>query len=411
MTTSFSFNDDLRIKAPKIIESIVLFPICVLPIGFGFLYFLPKMLIALAVITMFFLFFSSLGKKIFGKIGLILFICFILIFQGYFLNFIYDGNDAPGAVIDGQFFIYAFLLLFFSSVYKVSTSFVTTFFLMLDWSFLVFILDLSLVFFSEGTIFSSANGSPRLSPSLGPSAGGIYLMLIFLVSLVRWFFFKKNTRLFFLAFISFLIYLTSTRIILVGCLVCVFYLLWTKKTFGLNFKTLIFIFVGLFFLSSLYSRLFFSIDSGASGEINTNGRSVMWADLFDVFLTSPIFGSGFGRSVAILSSSGFKSDFGIQPHNDYLRIVISLGIFGFIYFFILFLILWKKLKPGVVFLGLVDMAIMARLLIIGFLTVMLTDNIFIYHFYIYPMLIIIMLGINRRPNNRYVVRMRPRFEK
>lgn len=64
-------------------------------------------------------------------------------------------------------------------------------------------------------------------------------------------------------------------------------------------------------------------------DIRTHGRLVMWIPMWEEIKKSPIFGYGFDQSTPFIKR---YIPWIMHPHNDYLRIVFELGIFGFVIF-------------------------------------------------------------------------------
>ncbi|OGX15732.1 MAG: hypothetical protein A2166_03130 [Omnitrophica WOR_2 bacterium RBG_13_41_10] len=77
------------------------------------------------------------------------------------------------------------------------------------------------------------------------------------------------------------------------------------------------------------------------------GRLNIWPVALDSIIDKPIFGYGFGVEDKILGLKNvifLKQHAGISAHNSYLGMLLQLGLFGFIIFFIpLFMLLFKEL--------------------------------------------------------------------
>jgi O-antigen ligase len=68
-------------------------------------------------------------------------------------------------------------------------------------------------------------------------------------------------------------------------------------------------------------------------EIYTSGRVSRWAEAFELFLQSPIWGHGNYTINEVLK---------IVPHNDYLNILAKYGLIGFSFYIMIYLAIFKK---------------------------------------------------------------------
>jgi O-antigen ligase len=259
-------------------------------------------------------------------------------------------------------------------------------------SFLFFLCDTLFVFLS-GNLLSIDLGQGRFSYSLGPSAGAVYLLAICLAHLGLPRSLPEFIHNFVTILIIALIVLTSTRIALFALAVSYFYM-YRFSIFKFNESVLIslakicfMIFTLLYGSLIFYNRLFF----GETGSgINSNGRFEIWSTMFNAAVERIYFGHGWGASTTYLTSSGVGDGFGIQPHSDYLRILFDTGAVGLLVFFLLIIKLWFALSRTSS-----TCTRVAKAYILCLLILMVTDNVFIYHFFIYPALFFISLVLTK----------------
>ncbi len=70
---------------------------------------------------------------------------------------------------------------------------------------------------------------------------------------------------------------------------------------------------------------------GGSSDMDTQFRVVRWHDAINTWLTSPVFGIGFGRDILHRYYIGFSSQFKFNlgmPHNTYLFVLARMGLYG-----------------------------------------------------------------------------------
>lgn len=291
-----------------------------------------------------------------------------------------------------QFFILFFIFAFFFSninipIYKL----IYYFQLFTYFSLFCFFIDTSII-----SIFGSAlytdNGVVRFSPSLGPSAGAIYLISVLLPHICL----PRITNKIFHNIISLILILliiyTGTRIVILSMFFCFLYLFYKnhfitsvsfqKKVIYLLFSLLV-LCLSLFIVSQ---RFFYNNEFSTDlSSINSNGRFYIWQVLITSSLNDFWFGKGIGSSNVYMTSTNLSDGFGVQPHNDYLRIFFEFGFIGLIVFLTFILSILFKINH-VKYNS--DVSNLSKLYIYCFLIIMLTDNIFIYVFYIYPALFI-----------------------
>jgi O-antigen ligase len=124
--------------------------------------------------------------------------------------------------------------------------------------------------------------------------------------------------------------------------------------------------------------------------INTAGRIRMWELTIESWLTSPWIGVGIDAPPDVLYAGGQG-----HPHNDYLRLLHHLGIFGLLSWLFFYVRLvkhfwkfWKRNRERLI------MSLDIRLIGITLMTtvaiglIMLTDNPIVYSYIMYPLAIL-----------------------
>jgi O-antigen ligase len=383
---------EYRKKASKSFLILLVLPILFLGVGFFNLMILSKSLISFFILIVTLYFFSQfkylklykLNSAIFG----LLFLFFIF---GSYSSFISPTFSINTFLISIQFILYfLFFLLLLNNCNVSENTSIRYFQLSIYSSFIFFCCD-SFLFYLSGNLITSDLGQTRLAFSLGPSAGAIYLLAIHIAHLGLPRILPVFMHNFLMILIPVFIILTGTRIAFLALLVTSFYLHRSemfksnKNNFN-NFVKICFVIFIIFYGSFIfYNRLFFA---DGTFNINTNGRLQIWLQMLNHAYEKIYFGHGWGASSIYLTSSGLGDGFGIQPHNDYLRILFDTGIIGLLFFSLLIIKVWlaigrtKSIRSKV-----------AKAYLICFLILMVTDNVFIYHFYIYPALFFIALII------------------
>lgn len=123
---------------------------------------------------------------------------------------------------------------------------------------------------------------------------------------------------------------------------------------------------------------------------NTEGRTVFWSTLSEGFASAPWFGHGAGTASERL---------GMQPHNDYLRVLHDYGIVGLALFLsaLLRLLLacwrWFRTAAGRVSARRHAAAVCA---LVTWALSMLTDNALIYAFVLAPLAIVVGASLGQR---------------
>jgi O-antigen ligase len=139
-----------------------------------------------------------------------------------------------------------------------------------------------------------------------------------------------------------------------------------------------------------------SVEDASNVDINTNGRLVMWALVWQSYLDSPWIGKGAGSAAGLLEST--LTDIS-HPHCDYLMLLHDYGIVGFALFLLglatLLACLWKTWRISrnahrteAPFL------LATLLLLVAMMGAMLTDNCLSYTYLMAPLAV--MVGVSLR---------------
>lgn len=123
----------------------------------------------------------------------------------------------------------------------------------------------------------------------------------------------------------------SRTYLLIG--LCIFFISWyifcgKKKLFWITIVPVGVILGSIFITSAIMDRIEYLLDENHYGDFwfrFTSGRSDFWVELLDAWINSPIYKKLFGNGF------DFSNDtIGIWAHNDFLEILVSFGILGFI---------------------------------------------------------------------------------
>jgi len=215
---------------------------------------------------------------------------------------------------------------------------------------------------------------------------------------------EKNYRtLLFFIVSSVLIFLSFTRIAILGFIVAFFIVNIAYKKYKelLLFSTLVYILM-LPFMNILIKETFIAdivdLDSLLSKDITEifslirlTGRELLWSVVFDGFLENPILGNGLGYSnLMVKSVTGFIE----QVHNDYLKILADLGIVGLTLYLLIYIKMFfnarkiYKINKKKRYYFFIFITTLVQILIFSF-----TDNIIAYAPYllIYPFIFYLFL--------------------
>ena len=142
------------------------------------------------------------------------------------------------------------------------------------------------------------------------------------------------TRYFVLVFLLlsiYCLYKSHTRTAIIG-----FSIFWSVYIFGKAKKLAIIVLVVSVFMCSIFYSQVHSLlwkKDGYDLDVATSGRITMWKDNVDLFIDSSLPQKLLGR--------GLVTDPVLSYHNDYIRLLMNLGVLGLLlYFSILISLLW-----------------------------------------------------------------------
>ncbi|MDP3517055.1 MAG: O-antigen ligase family protein [Pseudohongiella sp.] len=382
------------------LQKLTFIPIIFLSIGYYLLIDFPKFLI-LVVIAMTFALFAVSPNRLILRLSSLwyLYILVFLVLIGAISLLDSQYFSTASFVLGVQYFLFSiFFILVYSSVAIDLEYSAKLFQKVIVWSFVVFILD-TIVKYLNSDVFIFDGILPRFSPSLGASAGSIYLLSILIPLLNLPAVYGKKFHMVLNALVISLILLTLTRISLLALMLIFFY-----KTLGVlgdrskrvAKKTALIVFsismavVGFWLI---LNRLYFEGAEASIEAINTNGRLFIWENFIREGFSKPLIGHGWGASSVFIMDSDLNIGFGIQPHNDYLRILFETGFVGFFLFLVSLLMLWRMINNSYAIHRNKSFRATSHMYLIVFGVLMLTDNVILYHFYTYTALSFICMSI------------------
>ena len=174
---------------------------------------------------------------------------------------------------------------------------------------------------------------------VNPVQFGHFLSLISIFAIVFWLNNKKkNSIYFFFAGLAILcLLLTYTRGAWLGFFAGIGSLVILTKSIGRKLFLILIIssvsLLVLLFLPNINELLISSINFTNTEISSVATRLLIWHKGFGLFLENPLFGIGLKQSFYILN---------VEPHNDYLRVLIELGIIGLIQFLLISYFMIRK---------------------------------------------------------------------
>jgi hypothetical protein len=302
-----------------------------------------------------------------------------------------------GGAIDSAIICIQFPLIFF--LLSITSPLI---FIKIKYTFDDLVANLTLVLFFSWTVFTllgvfvlgdnlwwSDQGVRRLKGALGVAPSSILNSLICISSFYLFVFCKKNKFGVVMVASFIFVYLSGTRVSLVSCLFAIAVMLlfsdFRKKSL---YVCLLVPSLSYLIYTKIFTRL---VHAGGSFDgfesINFNGRLFLW-DLLITDINNFYLGEGTGSSVELLKVHAVGV--GVQPHNDYIRIIHDTGIIGLLIFITLLVTIMIKLmlKRNALY----DNHKKAQYsfvlgLLVAFLSMMFTDNLYIYVFFFFPMLL------------------------
>ena len=282
--------------------------------------------------------------------------------------------------------------LIFYKQRSLSIHFERLFFKFIEWSLYIHLAYIVILFLLDVPLFIVDFGQLRFLGSMGPSATSIYYLALFIPFFIRYLFCKEKKYLFLSAFLIAMIILCGTRITLLALTFVIFINTIGANIFSLDLKKMmllvLFVIFCLYVIDGVMDRMFFG-GNVSFESLNTSGRSLLWTDVINKFLELPLFGFGSGATTEYLLISQPLGHAGInQVHNDYIKIIFSFGFVGLALFLFIIKSMFYSLSNQVKFSESAHMNItISRNYIYGFMILMITDNVWVYIFYVYPFLI------------------------
>lgn len=194
-------------------------------------------------------------------------------------------------------------------------------------------------------------GSAVRATGIAENANQYAYHLLFLI-FAMFFFWETNTTLWWRIFLSIIITASVIGIILSGSRkgflgALTFLSLWFlfcqgKKLFK---KPIVTVFILLILIGAIYYTTDYVLSSTFLGkrfenrniEHGSEGRIWLYMEGFDIVRKNPILGVG-------LDNYRILSTLGMYSHSDYMEVVVNTGIVGFILYFSIYVILWRRLN-------------------------------------------------------------------
>lgn len=129
-------------------------------------------------------------------------------------------------------------------------------------------------------------------------------------------------------------------------------------------------------------------------NINTSGRYSQWIIIFDSFMNNYFFGSGFSIPVEMRTVERWN-----HPHNDYLRLLHHVGVFGLSLWMIFIILVVSEIRKTFKLVNEFHQQTVIKKYraitytctgsLIGLIIMMITDNSIVYNYVMYPIGILI----------------------
>jgi hypothetical protein len=327
-------------------------------------------------------------------------ICAIIVLFYIPMAFFAEYNSVRGFFTDAQFFVYAGLALFAVAQMPAVPDFESELFeKFLFWLRLALLVHFGfsvIAFLETGRLFVDDYGEgTRIRTALGPATSAIFYLSIFIPHYAKLVFVGplKISETALLICLGGLILLTGGRTAMFALAIIIFVGATLSGRLSLLAKGFVIIVLccsAALFVTANIDRFFFD-GVRTFDSINDSGRQRIWETLLEQLEGSWLLGYGHGAVNAFLVHVdsvdwGYGED---QAHNDYIRIIFNLGATGALATIFLFWNLFaasvvKVAKSRGVVSGFDGVVVFYAL---GLLVLMATDNVFIYHFYIYPVIV------------------------
>jgi putative inorganic carbon (hco3(-)) transporter len=254
---------------------------------------------------------------------------FIFVIYSIMVSIFVSADKAlAGADTLRLFTIYAFYLLCYRYINNETKAMLFTKYFL--WSSII-PMAMGMSQFSNGesaeilNLFSRINGT-----FVNPVQFGHYLAIMSLLAVVMWIYSERKIRrqiLIYVTFSLFCLIMTYTRGAWIGFIAGIFGLILLTKS--LSRKSLIIIILSLtilmavIFLPNIKTLLISSFDIENPELSSVASRIYIWKKALLAFIEKPWLGHGLRQSYIILN---------IEPHNDYLRVLLELGVIGLLQF-------------------------------------------------------------------------------
>ncbi|OGB33308.1 MAG: hypothetical protein A3F78_16575 [Burkholderiales bacterium RIFCSPLOWO2_12_FULL_61_40] len=332
------------------------------------------------------------------------FLAGLLVLSILYLVALFQGVSQWWAVfVDSQFWLYllfACLAIRRTAATIKSEQFLSALLRVQKIALFVGVIATGLHTLSGNTIWMNELGRLRYTGTLGPSGTAIHAITMLLPFLAVGVLLKKGSYLWLASACIAIIALTGTRIVLLAMVAACLPIIASIPERRTRWLILVFVgALGLFALSLAVGRSFFE-GVYEVGSFNDNGRFYIWGVFLDVAMQSPWLGLGAGSANEFLVDQDTSVAFS-QIHNDYLRIFFISGAIGLAIFAWIGLSMYRASRMLERGSSSADrcLSVIARAYIVAFFIMMATDNVFIYHFYIYPLIIVFIYSVSRKPNN------------
>ncbi|MHA1758055.1 MAG: O-antigen ligase family protein [Promethearchaeota archaeon] len=229
-----------------------------------------------------------------------------------------------------------------------------------------------------------------------PSPFSFYMYMLSIFSYVKWRILKKNFWLIIAIIFAIVSFLALTRITIFAFLsstIIIEIFLNKKKAIILAVVLMVVIISTIYFYYPLKDRMFHNTDLNLSDllsspnealkSINLSGREILWGYLWNDFISNSRINLFLGVGVGATSPYFKKleeqySIIGGVAHNEYLRLLVEIGVIGLILFLVAnikFLVdMFRKIKFYKDNSEIKILSYTAFSLIIGYLVIAITDN-------------------------------------
>lgn len=328
---------------------------------------------------------------------------FILSFSVLLIGFIslLDSHliSLAGIVNDSIFLLLITVTSFiFTQVKYLKENFSRYFFKYLEYSLIIHIIFIILLFISGQSLFNIDYGQYRFRGTMGSSATSIYYLALLIPFFIKYIYTREKKYLYLSIMLSLLIILCGTRITILAMMFFYFinlikFIKGYKKIILLTLFAIIVIYIVEISLSRLFFNNKYSIEA-----LNMSGRQLLWGALWEYLPNSKWFGFGVGSTATYLSIvKPLGGGVDEQVHNDYLKILFNYGIIGLSLFIYMIINMYRKLlvKEELNTYTLMNISI-SKNFIFMFLIIMITDNVLVYTFFTYPFIMYYFFTIDTK---------------